>query len=373
MRDHVTEDRISAYLDGELNLDERRLVEEQLAESEELRVLCEDLRRVRSQLQALPKVKLANDLASRVVQQLQHSAVSLPAAKVQLVRRKQSLSRWGSLAAMFASIAAVVVIAFSLPVAPEPPGPNPLDNNLAVTPIFLQQQPQLLMVYDVTISPAGAEANRFGDILQKAGVGYDPKMKLDGKLESDLLALRGSEFPAPQDTVAVPYKDRDLTIVPERVEMIYLTGGAATIGQVGTELKRLAAQRNEVRGIRFDLVLEPKQVEVLRRLHDSARLRFAQSGGNGRSDLGVAFGLQFSIQLTSTNVPEVASFALPRLDIQAAPTEVLGNGDSLSEAPTTLPVQAGAESGDELVSGSGTATGDNEPSAVLVILRYPLM
>lgn len=66
--DHIDNDeRISAYLDGELSADEQSRFEERLAESAELRQLVEELRALRGTLDLLPRHKLEADFADRIL------------------------------------------------------------------------------------------------------------------------------------------------------------------------------------------------------------------------------------------------------------------------------------------------------------------
>ena len=61
------DERISAYLDGELPADQRARFEEELARSGDLRQLVEELRAVRESMQALPQHRLEHDFAERVL------------------------------------------------------------------------------------------------------------------------------------------------------------------------------------------------------------------------------------------------------------------------------------------------------------------
>lgn len=61
------DERISAYLDGELPAAERARFEEELSRSGDLRQLVEELRAVRESMQALPQHRLEHDFAERVL------------------------------------------------------------------------------------------------------------------------------------------------------------------------------------------------------------------------------------------------------------------------------------------------------------------
>src|SRR5947209_391320 len=61
------DERISAYLDGELSADEQVGFEERLAESAELRQLVEELRALRGSLDLLPRHRLEADFPDHVL------------------------------------------------------------------------------------------------------------------------------------------------------------------------------------------------------------------------------------------------------------------------------------------------------------------
>jgi len=76
MRDHVTEELISAYVDGELRGDELKLVDDLLAESAEHRQLLAEFQGMRASMWALPSFHLPADFHTRVVGQIDNLAVS---------------------------------------------------------------------------------------------------------------------------------------------------------------------------------------------------------------------------------------------------------------------------------------------------------
>ncbi len=70
------EELISAYVDGELSLEERAQVEKWLAESPELRQLHDELRAVKSSLQSLPRHKLDHDLGEAVLRRAERTVLA---------------------------------------------------------------------------------------------------------------------------------------------------------------------------------------------------------------------------------------------------------------------------------------------------------
>lgn len=66
MRDARISELISAFLDGELTVEERALLEQELATSAESRLYLEQLKRQRMALQGIPRQKLSSSAAARI-------------------------------------------------------------------------------------------------------------------------------------------------------------------------------------------------------------------------------------------------------------------------------------------------------------------
>ena len=74
MRDHLNEELITAYIDGELADDERELVERKLRESAEHLQLLKDLQGLSSSFAGLPRFRLPADFHLRVLDQIEHAS-----------------------------------------------------------------------------------------------------------------------------------------------------------------------------------------------------------------------------------------------------------------------------------------------------------
>jgi hypothetical protein len=70
------DERISAYLDGELTADEQGQFEERLAESAELRQLVEELRALRGSFDLLPRHRLEDDFAAQVLRRAEREVLT---------------------------------------------------------------------------------------------------------------------------------------------------------------------------------------------------------------------------------------------------------------------------------------------------------
>ncbi len=68
--------RISGYLDGELSADEQSRFEEEIAQNAELRQVVDELRALRSDLDLLPRARLEEDFAARVLRRAEREVLS---------------------------------------------------------------------------------------------------------------------------------------------------------------------------------------------------------------------------------------------------------------------------------------------------------
>lgn len=315
MRDHVTEELISAYADGELVGDELKLVEDLLAESVEHQQLLVEFQSLRASMWALPTYKLPADLPTRVVAQIDDLPVAPSKGPIRRVSRGSKFRRWGSVLSAVASLAAVVVFTLMLrPAASENSAPSAF-GSLQVFPVFFQDSPKYVMIYDVTITAAGQENKALDKLREKLGIGIDPALRLSKKVEEGLMAIRKSER-AGAETEETPYKDDPATptsAAEDRVEMIYIVGKLETLDQFGLDLEALRNVGEEVSKLHYDMALEPRKLGVMHRLHDAARDHFARNSGMAPADEGWAFRLAFDVELTSVSVPGAAAFPIPTI------------------------------------------------------------
>ncbi|MBI2478219.1 MAG: hypothetical protein HYV60_06135, partial [Planctomycetia bacterium] len=290
MRDHVTEERISAYVDGELEGDELKLVETLLAESAEHRQLLAELQDLRASLQALPSFNLPADFHARVVAQIEQAAVT-PSPEPVLSRRESKSGPWRSVLVAVASLAALVAFTVML----RPPTSTPVDDGSTTIgttpvtmPVYLRQEPVMVMVYDVTVTPAGQKRKVIDRLLQNLGIGIDPALRLDSDLEKSFTAYRSP--PGLEDQAqATPFKDPTAQrVADENVEIIYVASLVNVLDQFYLDLFRMQEAGDEVTRLRTDLVFEPNKLGVMHRLHESAREHFAHRSNVPPSDRGEA-------------------------------------------------------------------------------------
>jgi negative regulator of sigma E activity len=334
MRDHVTEERISAYADGELAGDELKLVESLLAESVEYRQLLAELQGLRASLRALPRFNLPADFQTRIVDQIDGIAAS-PADKPVPPARQDSKTRpWQRVLVAVASLAALIAFTVML----RPPTPTPLIDGStvigttpAMMPVYLQQEPKYVAVYDVTVTPAGQASGVVEELLKKYGIGIDPALRLGEKLENELMVIRESPL-LPGGIDAVPYKT-DLATPKsanqDKVEMIYVAGKLHTLDKFGLDLEQLSDAGEELSQLHYDMVIEPDKLGVMHRLHDSVREHFTHNMKAVPSETGQAFRLSFHVELTSFSVPGAAILPVPTIRAKSALSKRNRNAKSL--------------------------------------------
>lgn len=305
MRDHVTEELVSAYVDGELEGDELKLVERLLAESAEHRQLLAEFQSLRASLWVLPTLKLPADFHTRVIERIEESHVIPSKEPVRRAGGRPKIRPWRSVLFAAASLAAVIALTVML----NPPREARVGSRtLDTVPVFLQVAPTYVLVYDVTVTSDGQKNKVIGTLLKQLGIVCDPAQRLDKKVARQLRAIRESKQ-APGATEAVPYATDPATpksTGKDTVEMSYLAGKLDTLGALGTALAQMGEAGKEVALLRYDLVEETDKFGVMHRLHNSARDRFAVSPHVNSSDNGYA--ISFHLEMKSVSVPGVATF-----------------------------------------------------------------
>lgn len=126
MTRELPDELLSAYLDGEVTAEERAEVELHLATNEAARQLLEELRSLRGDMAALPRVKVTVDFSDRVIQ----AAVAARAASAKatvnaplVAPAHSSRQRWLYVAVGIAAAAACLFIAVQFW---KPPAPGPI-------------------------------------------------------------------------------------------------------------------------------------------------------------------------------------------------------------------------------------------------------
>lgn len=122
MDSHQREELLSAYLDDELSAEDRARVEQWLIDDADYRRLHEELLSLRSDLQALPRHKLREDLGPAILHRVeqhakQSSTTSKPAAQTVELPPRSAVAEWWSRRSARTFFWPVVAVAAALVVA----------------------------------------------------------------------------------------------------------------------------------------------------------------------------------------------------------------------------------------------------------------
>lgn len=351
MRDHLSEELISAYIDGELADEQRELVQRMLAESEEYRQFYEEIQGLRSSLQRLPKYQLSDGFQERVLAQIRRLQVDVrepETAPIASVRRRRSSRLWPA-ALGIAVVAAAVVCAILLGPAPDDPefvqgkqGSGTSRPDL-FTPdgAWYDEQfvyyvrpsrgaPTHTTVVDLVITPAGQANTVFQDTFRAEGVPFDPEMVIDQELEERLLSskITGNVQPAGQGDEG----DRR-----DEVELFYVVCDSDKANRILLDLEH-HRKLGEVARIQLGLIFNTGELEMMYQLNRASVARFAGPDvGNEKRSL--FHRLVFSVKLRSV---KLATIPIPSLDVRvAAPppdeqTPATSHLQQLERAPTEL-------------------------------------
>lgn len=126
MTDRDPQERISAYLDGELAPEERREVEALLESDPAARQLLDELRRVQQRVSQLPPRELGDDFAAGVLARAQRERAEGSRPSVAPVDRSPSHDRWRNVArgAVWSALAVAAALLVMFVGREPPPGPR---------------------------------------------------------------------------------------------------------------------------------------------------------------------------------------------------------------------------------------------------------
>jgi anti-sigma factor RsiW len=229
-------EELSAYLDRELSGEELNRVEEQLRTSRDHRDMLEQLRGLEEDLRCLPTYHLDEGFAARVVRRAEQEKLAAereetasvePVAPVPLEAAPAAGLGWrGFVYAALAVAAAVLLMVYfrgttderseplvfepraddldRLPLPPdEPTAPaddvrppedrRDRDRPPGMAPTMLVSQPllqELVMVYEVTVTPEGVEKAAFANLLRRHRIRFFQTVPVDEDEQKELLKYR---------------------------------------------------------------------------------------------------------------------------------------------------------------------------------------
>lgn len=345
MQDQGHLELLSGYVDGELSPGDRSTTEELLAGSRGHRQVRDELLALRAAFASFPRYELPDDFADRVVAaaleaQAEQRAVAPAAATHQA---QPTLRRWHTALFVAASLAAVLLIVLLpgwLDRGEQPPidglakhanGDADAENarnsmaaagarqekarvaeleEIALAKAEPEQQGEYLFVVDVTVSSRGREQAVFEQCLAGVGIPLDSTIQVERELETALLESRFLENVAP---------GREVPDESGNVQLLYVTGTGEQIDLAVADLQ--SRPHEEVRGVRFDLAIEPSELELFEQLQRAARPEFASAETPGNEPSSVssrASWLTLSFALFSTSTQSMLTYTPPTADVPRA-------------------------------------------------------
>ncbi|MEE3371549.1 MAG: hypothetical protein VX346_19615 [Planctomycetota bacterium] len=384
MSDHpeISEERLTAYFDGELPPEEYEAIEAFL-DSPQGQQIQSGNQALRDLLQQLPPQRLPAGFSQRVIEEAQRRAglvdkpVDVPVRAVPGSRqrpRELTQMAWRGLA-LTASLALVIWLGWGgdrrsaqldvgsgrltrspaasdvaqvLPNAAQTPAARsdsaPADDLLRVKhptgkAAFAENRSWLLLVYEIAVTPTGSEQKVIQRALTKSGIALvENDIKVSSQLEQALFEskfLSGVRVEEPSTLAG-----RSRSKVDDEIRLIY---AAATAGAIERVYQTLKSKNREIAAMRMSIAMEPRDPATI------AHQRLVQSLQPRKlmERLGQARRLAFDTLLLTRSARIFSQTAF----LPAASAD--GN-------PRRIPLQPGLPLGD----------GKNMPSEVLLVVHY---
>ena len=354
MRDDQIKELISAYLDDELSVEERALVERHLADSVECQQFLDRIRQQRTALQSLPRRKLKGDFSQRVLQAIEQARPEQARPTVStepVVAAPSQPARWKSWQRSLITIgtvAALAMIALYVTNGRTNPGPKPgevtgddkkppvklpdevktpeesvlpklepLSQDTLLAVGEFQRLVQYVTVFDVTLTPRAQKNRTFEAWLEKAGIPKSKGIVLDQKLEQEILSARFV-----QDKVA-PAKGKEAANKEgDDVEMLFVRGTIRAIEAVGKPffLDGEREKKNPEIIMQLELVFAPRDLYIFLELNKASGLDVATIKAQPSVlKKAEAFPLQFGTPIRSVGLARFES------DVQLAAAADVGS------------------------------------------------
>ena len=344
MQPAITEEMIGAYIDDELDLSDRRLVESALAESAELSQLHAELLELRKTFQSLPSFVLGADFQSRVLErakQVERVPDHGQSAARQTGRAdtgRAGLTRSWSHTLIVAMAVVASVLGVFVWNSFDRPDPTVWAGESLV--YYRPDNRPLSLVVDVTVTPQGQANRAVASVFERSGIGFDPDLMVDEGLEESILDSRvlGGVEPL-EDGVEEPQ---------DEVRMTYVVAESSRIDEI---CERIRARQLEFSPPKFDLVGGP-DFKLMNRVNESSRLQFANQDSAAKTSL--AHRLVFRVTLTSAR------------GVASRQRSSGINGEDFLDSS-----RFGGEAGVPRDDGQNADEDEVEISEVLFILRYP--
>jgi hypothetical protein len=167
--------------------------------------------------------------------------------------------------------------------------------------------------------------------FEKAGIRFDPSIRVEEELESAVLASR---FLGDVERVPAAESSGPGSTTRDEIQMVYVTGG----NQIDAALKEFVSPPvDQIADCRFDLAVEPQEQTMFRRLKSAAS--FAESKDRSAPR---AHRLVFRFSLRSVSSGFVGAIAVPSVRAEASPAADSGASSDAGRATAQLRTPASA-------------------------------
>jgi hypothetical protein len=198
-------------------------------------------------------------------------------------------------------------------------------------------KPHFVTVIDLSITPEGRARGVFADALRKAGIRFDSDIKVDEVLEKALLESRLTGVVGRVDA----HEPRRGRARPrDEIEMFYVTGVGAGFDRAYSDLESRPPE--QIAAVRLDLVIEPRERDLFRRLNEAGQL-----AGHEDSDVPRARRLVFTVSLRSASLGFLGTFGGPSIEATLLPEEPLPQDKPARSPPPSVAGRATSELDEE--------------------------
>ena len=292
------DERLSAYIDGELPPDQAESVRQAMASDERARKMVESLYQLQYELSRLPRYELPAGIVTAAWEEVRSGKGVAP------VGSERRGHRWRSVAAALLVVASAIALILLVrpgvgPVGPQAPevaqspsaGSTGDSAGAAATSPVDQSQPlpvvgQYMLVVELWPSRKALDERLFEQALATYGIAFDRSIPVDRKLEQALLESRilkqrrlKAEGAAGKASGGILQAEPDRGDDSQSADLVFVLAPAKDIDRMIMDLK---ADRDSFPKVKFDLAVKPEQLKVFQQLRRQAETILASHGTVGK-------------------------------------------------------------------------------------------
>ncbi len=292
------DERLSAYIDGELPPDQAESVRQAMASDERARKMVESLYQLQHELARLPRYELPAGIVAAAWEEVHGGKGVAPGDAERRGRR------WRSVAAALLVVASAIALILLVrpgvgPVGPQapdvaqsPPAGSTGDSAgaAATSPVGQSQAlpavGQYMLVVELWPSRKALDKRLFEQALATYGIAFDRSIPVDQKLEHALLESRilkqrrlKAENAAGKASDAKPQGKPHQAGDSQSADLVFVLAPAKDIDRMIMDLK---ADRDSFPKVKFDLAVKPEQLKVFQQLRQQAETILASRGADGK-------------------------------------------------------------------------------------------